>query len=140
MAKTEKRHENVDRFGAVASTACAIHCAVCALAPAMFAAVGLGFLLGHEAEWSLTLVAVAFGLLALTLGWTKHKKPIVAVLLVVGIVGLLAARLLEEDEASSTIADRGAKTMAGDGEAAAKLRLRGCEAAAATTGGNWRNH
>ena len=54
-------NEKVDRFGAVASSLCAVHCAVCALLPAAFSALGLGFLIGHEAEWVLTLLAVALG-------------------------------------------------------------------------------
>ena len=50
-----------DRLGATVSSLCAIHCAVCALLPAAFGVLGLGFLLGHEAEWALTLTAIAFG-------------------------------------------------------------------------------
>ena len=53
--------ERVDRFGAFASVACAIHCAVCAFIPSAFAALGIGFLAGHMAEWLLTLIAVASG-------------------------------------------------------------------------------
>ena len=85
----------VDRFGAVASTACAIHCAVCALAPATFAALGVGFLVGHEVEWLLTLVAVGFGLVALFYVWKSHRDGLVVALLALGIVGLLAVRGLE---------------------------------------------
>ena len=84
-----------DRFGALASTLCAIHCAVCALLPAAFAALGLGFLLSHEAEWLLTLVAVSFGLGAMILAWRTHRSASVAILLSLGIVGLLASRGLE---------------------------------------------
>ena len=90
--------ENVDRFGAVASTACAIHCAVCVFAVGAFTTIGLDFLDGHEAEWMLTLVAVAFGILALFLGWRQHKQPLVAALLGIGIAGLLAVRLMEGGE------------------------------------------
>ena len=85
----------VDRFGAVASTACAIHCAICALAPATFAALGVGFLVGHEVEWALTLVAVGFGLLALYYALKSHKDGVVIGLLALGIIGLLAVRGLE---------------------------------------------
>ena len=85
----------VDRLGAFASTACAIHCALCAFLPATFAALGLDFLLGHEAEWALTLFAVSLGLVALVMGWRRHGKTVVLVTLSVGIIGLLAARTLE---------------------------------------------
>ena len=87
--------EWTDRFGSVASSLCAIHCAVCALLPVAFAALGVGFLLSHEAEWLLTLVAVLFGGVALNLAWRTHRSLRVTGLLVVGIVGLLASRGLE---------------------------------------------
>ena len=85
----------VDRFGAVASSFCAVHCALCALLPAAFSALGLGFLLGHEAEWAFTLIAVGLGTGALILGWRQHRSTKVASILALGIVGLLASRGLE---------------------------------------------
>ncbi|MEO1269068.1 MAG: MerC domain-containing protein, partial [Myxococcota bacterium] len=87
--------EGIDRFGAFASSLCAVHCAVSALIPAAFGALGLGFLLGHEAEWVLTLVAIAFALGTLALGWRRHRSVGVALLLVLGVVGLLVSRGLE---------------------------------------------
>ncbi len=87
--------ENLDKVGAVASTLCAIHCAVCALLPAAFGALGVGFLLGQEAEWIFTLIAVAFAGAALFFGWRKHRSNAVMAVLVLGIVGLLASRVIE---------------------------------------------
>ena len=87
--------ERVDRFGAVASSLCAAHCALCALLPAAFGALGLGFLLGHEAEWLFTLVAVGFAAGALFLGWRQHHSLPIAGLLAIGILGLFASRGLE---------------------------------------------
>ena len=91
----QEPQENVDRFGAIASSLCALHCALCALLPAVFAALGLGFLLSHQAEWFLTLVAVLFGVLALSLAWRTHRSTKVLGLLCLGIVGLLASRGIE---------------------------------------------
>lgn len=85
----------VDRLGAVASTLCAVHCAVCALLPALFGALGVGFLLSHTVEWGLSAVAIAFGAGALMLGWRRHRSRMVAALLLGGIVGLLLSRGLE---------------------------------------------
>ena len=87
--------EKLDRAGAVASTLCAIHCAICALLPAAFGALGLGFLLGHEVELLLTGIAMVFALVALVIGFRSHGSVRVAVLLALGIVGLLASRGLE---------------------------------------------
>lgn len=84
-----------DQIGALASSVCAVHCALCAAAPAAFAALGLGVWLSHEMELGLTIVAVIFGTAALGMGWRRHKSPMVAGLLTLGIVGLLLSRVQE---------------------------------------------
>ena len=89
------REEWADRWGAAASSICALHCAVCALLPAALGALGLGALLTHEAEWAFTLIAVAFGVMALGMGWRVHRSVGVSSLLVFGIVGLLISRGVE---------------------------------------------
>ena len=83
----------VDRFGMFASSICAVHCAVCALVPAAFVTLGLDVLLDHRFEWTLTLLAVVAGLVAMVMGWRKHRKLRVLITLAVGIIGLLAVRL-----------------------------------------------
>ena len=90
------REEAPDRMGAVASTVCAAHCAIGALLPAAFGALGAGFLMSEKVEWLFTLVAIAFAAVALWLGYRKHRSRVVAVLLAAGIVGMLGARLIEE--------------------------------------------
>ena len=85
--------ERVDRFGMFASSICALHCAVCALVPAAFVTLGLDVMLDHRFEWMLTLLAVAFGVIAMVMGWRKHRKLRVMTTLAVGIIGLLAVRL-----------------------------------------------
>ena len=93
-AKSQGRNR-VDRIGALASGVCAAHCAICALLPAAFGAFGLGILLGHEAEWAFSLVAIAFATGALVLGWRRHRSIVVTLLLALGIVGLFSSRILE---------------------------------------------
>ncbi len=88
-------HERLDRLGTVASSLCAVHCAVVAILRAAFGGLGLRFLLGHEAEWAFTLVAIALASAALTLGWRRHRSLLVAALLALGMVGLLVSRGLE---------------------------------------------
>jgi hypothetical protein len=90
-----KKDERIDRFGMVASSLCALHCAVCALLPAAFGALGLGMLLNQEAEWAFTIIAITFALGALVFGWRQNRSYAVAGLLSLGIVGLLASRGLE---------------------------------------------
>ena len=90
-----QNNERIDQAGAVASTLCAIHCAICALLPAAFGALGLGMLLSQTAEWAFTLIAVSIAGGALVLSWRQHRSVAVAGLLSLGIVGLLASRVLE---------------------------------------------
>ncbi len=86
----------IDRVGVLASGACAAHCALSALLPGALSAVGLTLLLGHEAEWALTLAAVAFAGAALVIGWRRHRSILAAGGLALGIAGLIAARFVEE--------------------------------------------
>jgi hypothetical protein len=98
MSSVNERRMNsraVDKLGIVASTACAVHCGVSAFVPALLGALGVGALLGHEAEWVFTLVAVAFASIALWLGFRRHRSRRVASILLTGIFGLLAARVIE---------------------------------------------
>lgn len=87
-----------DRAGAVASTLCAIHCAISALLPVVFTMLGLGFLLNHAAEWVLTAIAAAFAAIALALAVRNNRPSYIPALLALGIVGLLASRVLEASE------------------------------------------
>ncbi len=87
--------EMADKLGSLASTLCALHCAVCAFLPVLFTGLGLGFLLGQSVEWLFSLVAIAFGLGALVPGWRKHGSKKVAVLLTIGVIGILVSRGME---------------------------------------------
>ena len=87
--------EITDRLGSVASTLCAVHCAICAFLPFIFTALGVGFLLSQSIEWLFSLVAIAFGVGALILGWRRHRSKTVATLLGLGVVGILASRGIE---------------------------------------------
>jgi hypothetical protein len=89
---SEQAYVSWDGFGVFASSACAVHCVICSLIPGALAAVGLGALIGHKAEWVLTLVAVAFAGIAAYLGWKKHASHVVVVTLSLGVFGLLLAR------------------------------------------------
>lgn len=94
--KTEEpKGELTDRFGAVASSLCALHCALCALAPSLFGALGLGLLLSPAVENGLALIAILFALGAMALAWRQHRSNSVLTLLALGIIGLVAARSLE---------------------------------------------
>ena len=88
----EMATERWDRVGAFASTMCAVHCAACAVAPAVFGLIGLELLASQQAEWGLTAFAVFFAAGALALGWRRHRSALVAGALALGMAGLIAAR------------------------------------------------
>lgn len=94
-AATTDDQGRVDRLGALASSLCAVHCALAALLPASLGALGLGFLLGERAEWLFTIIAMAFAAGASVLGWRRHRSRLVVTLLALGIAGLLASRMIE---------------------------------------------
>jgi hypothetical protein len=89
-------YQPIDRLGALASTACSVHCVLTAVLPGAIGAIGSGSaLLGDELEWGFTLAALSFAVLALVLGWRKHRSLRVVSTLGAGIGVLLLARLLE---------------------------------------------
>lgn len=85
-----------DRLGIAASSACAVHCAATALVPGVLGVLGLGALLGHEAEWGFTLSAVVLAGAALWHGWRVHRSVQIALLFAAGIAGLMLSRVVEE--------------------------------------------
>lgn len=96
MSDVSKTSRSFDRTGSLASTLCALHCAFCALLPAALPALGLGFLLGHTTEWAFTIFAITCALVVLFLGRARHRKrPLPALLLIAGLLGLGASRVIE---------------------------------------------
>ena len=95
VGKGEEKDLGMDRAGAWASGVCAVHCAICVLAPTVFTSLGVGMFLSHEAEWVLTVMAIAFGCGALSLGWRAHRSSAVLLLIVLGMAGLVVSRGLE---------------------------------------------
>lgn len=89
-------NRRVDWLGAFASGTCAVHCGLAALVPSALAGLGLGALLGHEAEWGFTIVAVVLAAVALGVGWRKHRSASVGLLFGAGMIGLVSSRFLEE--------------------------------------------
>lgn len=94
IGRLAQRHV-VDRFGTVASCACAVHCAASALIPGALGALGVSAWLGHEAEWGFTAAAIVFASTALVVGWRRHRSRGVALVLGAGIAGLALARVTE---------------------------------------------
>tara|TARA_Y100000588_G_scaffold91263_1_gene98502 strand:+ start:224 stop:613 length:390 start_codon:yes stop_codon:yes gene_type:complete len=94
-AQTLGNRVALDRLGTIASSVCALHCALCAFAPALLPLSGFGVLVSHGAEWGFTLVATVLAIAAAIKGYCScgaWKAP--AMLLTGGIV-LFIARFTE---------------------------------------------
>lgn len=55
-------------------------------------------MVGAQAEWGFTVLAVLFGTAALVISWRRRRTPLLVVLFGLGIAGVLAARVMEEAE------------------------------------------
>lgn len=87
---------SLDPWGMVASTTCAIHCVIVAVAPAVLAASGLGALISHEAEWAFTVVAAGLAVISAIIGLRAHNSLKIFAILMAGASILIASRFLEE--------------------------------------------
>ncbi|NCG21257.1 MAG: MerC family mercury resistance protein [Rhodobacterales bacterium] len=85
----------VDRFGVVAASICAAHCAVMSIAPALLSILGLSVLHDERFEWGFVVCAVAFAGTAALLGQRTHHMWPISVGFGVGALALVGARTLE---------------------------------------------
>lgn len=88
----------LDKVGAVASAACAIHCAALPIALGLSAAGVVSFL-DHEAvEWGFVLLAAVIGTVSAWRGYRRHGNAAVAVVLAAAALGLLIVTATHHDE------------------------------------------
>ena len=85
----------LDRLGTIASSVCALHCALCALAPALLTLSGLGVLISHEFEWAFTLVAAILAIAAAVKGVCPCGSWKAPAMLFTGVIVLSIARFSE---------------------------------------------
>lgn len=78
-----------DRFGALASFLCAIHCAALPFVLALLPLVGLSFLADHRFERGFVLFACSLALLTLFNGYRRHRRPLALLLALPGLSLLL---------------------------------------------------
>jgi hypothetical protein len=76
----------VDRLGALASFACAVHCVLTGVAIGFLSVAGLGFLAGPEADIAFLVAAVLIGGLAVWQGYRRHRSFLPASLYVGGLL------------------------------------------------------
>jgi hypothetical protein len=81
--------QTADRFGAVASFLCAIHCAALPFVLALLPLVGLEFLADVRFERAFVMFACALALMTLVNGYRRHRRPVPLTLAFPGLALLL---------------------------------------------------
>lgn len=87
----------VDRFGALASMLCAVHCALLPLIFGVLPALGLGFLANHAFEQAFVSFAIVLATISLVYGARKHGSYRALLILVPGIILLIIGVLMGVD-------------------------------------------
>ncbi|HEV2622093.1 MAG TPA: MerC domain-containing protein [Frateuria sp.] len=81
--------QTADRFGAVASFLCAIHCAALPFVLALLPLLGLQFLADIRFERAFVVFACVLALLTLVNGYRRHRRPVPLMLAFPGLWLLL---------------------------------------------------
>jgi len=88
-----KKRIELDQVGAVASIACAIHCAVIPIAISLSAAGVISIFDNEPVEWGFVLLASVIGTVSAWRGYRKHGNKTVAVVLATAALGLVLATI-----------------------------------------------
>lgn len=88
-----KTRLELDKVGAFASIACAIHCAVIPIAISLSAAGVISFMDSEPIEWGFVLLAGVVGTVSAWRGYRKHGNKTVAVVLGAAALGLVLATI-----------------------------------------------
>jgi hypothetical protein len=78
-----------DRFGALASFLCAIHCALLPFVIALLPLLGLSFLADHRFEAGFVTFACILASFALSSGYRRHRSPLALYIAVPGLLLLM---------------------------------------------------
>lgn len=89
----------IDRFGAVASFLCAVHCALLPLVFGVLPAFGLAFLADHAFERAFVSFAIVLATISLYFGLRRHGSYRAFWLLLPGIALLITGLLIADDHA-----------------------------------------
>jgi len=84
----------LDRLGATASTACAIHCMITPFVLGLLPVLGIGFLAAPWFETTVVLGAISLAVISLMHGYLHHRQFYALWLLLIGAVLLLSGRFV----------------------------------------------
>lgn len=92
-----KKRIGLDQVGAIASFACAVHCAVIPIAISLSAAGILTVFDNEPVEWGFVLIASVIGTVSAWRGYRTHGNRTVAVVLGTAALGLVLATFSRHD-------------------------------------------
>ena len=84
-----------DRWGTIASTICAIHCAITGIAVSVLSIMGFTYLQSPILEWSFLGFALVFGLWAAFRGFSIHKSWAPVAVFLLGFFLLAGSHIFE---------------------------------------------
>jgi len=87
---------DLDKAGATASLACAVHCAAMPLVITLLPLLGLTFLADERLEWGLLGLSALLGVSSLCLGFREHGHRRALAILAVGLSLMALGRIAEE--------------------------------------------
>ena len=82
---------DVDKFGAIAGTLCAIHCLLSGVALGLLSTVGLGFIATGLSEVIFLTVTFSIGLFGIWFGYRRHRSWVPSLFFVAGLLMILGA-------------------------------------------------
>jgi hypothetical protein len=84
-----------DRWGTIASTICAVHCAITGIAVSVLSIIGFAYLQSPILEWGFLGFALVFGLWAAVRGHSIHKSWIPVAVFFLGFILLAGSHIVE---------------------------------------------
>lgn len=84
-----------DRLGTIASTICAVHCAITGLAVSVLSVIGFATLQSPILEWGFLGLALIFGSWAAYRGYAIHKSWTPVAIFFIGLLLLVGSHLFD---------------------------------------------
>ncbi|MEO7718801.1 MAG: MerC domain-containing protein [Capsulimonas sp.] len=87
---------DLDKAGATASLACAVHCALMPIVITLLPLLARDFFADNRLEWAMLGLSALLGSSSLCLGYREHRKRRALLILSLGLTALVMGRILEE--------------------------------------------
>jgi hypothetical protein len=92
-----------DRWGTIASTLCAVHCAITGIAVSVFSIIGFSAFQSPAIEWGFVTFALTFGCWAASRGFRIHHSWQPIAIFLVGFSLLVISRLVSPNRSSGFV-------------------------------------